>query len=41
MIIQTIALTIKVTAIQQIEYWKTRTIQLMNVAERQEPYLMN
>jgi hypothetical protein len=39
--IEPIALTIKVTAIQQIEYWKTRTIQLMNVAERQEPYLMN
>jgi hypothetical protein len=39
--IDPITLTIKVTAIQQIDYWKTRTIQVMNVAEWQEPYLMN
>jgi len=36
-----ISLMIRVTAIQQIDHWKERTVQLMKVSERQEPYLMN
>lgn len=39
--IEPITLTIKVTAIQQVDYWKTRTVQKMNISERQEPFLIN
>lgn len=38
-ILEPIALTIRVTAIQQIDYWKNRTIQVMNVTKTDEPYL--
>lgn len=39
--LEPISLTIRVTAIQQIDYWKNRTIQVMNVTKTEEPYLMN
>ena len=39
--IEPIQLTIKVNSIVINEIWKTRTIQVLSVTERQEPYLKN
>jgi len=39
--IDPIKVTLTVTAIQLFEHWETRTVQVMNVAERQEAYLQN
>ena len=39
--IDPIKVTLKITAIQLFQHWETRTIKVMNVAERQEAYLQN
>lgn len=39
--IDPIKVTLTATAIQLFEHWETRTVQVMNVSERQEAYLQN